>query len=275
MKTILVPIDFSESSDNAAAYAVALAKEIQAGILLFHAYHIPIPTAEMQSMVFPPPEFEKGNQERMDLYRSSLQEHAPKGVRIEARTTPGLAAEEIGDVLKKEDIDLVVMGISVSEKVEHALLGSVTTKVLRDSAPKPLLIVPSTARFKGLKTIALSLDYEKSPGPAVLAKLKELLRLFQSKLLVVHVGAFKTPEGDPAPEPEIQLENQLGDIEHTVHFVNSLDVVESLDKFSQEHQADLLIMIPRHHSLLGRIFHSSHTRKMVFHTHVPILALHE
>ena len=42
MKTILVPIDFSETSDNALNYAVNLAKQLSANILLLHVNTIPV-----------------------------------------------------------------------------------------------------------------------------------------------------------------------------------------------------------------------------------------
>lgn len=40
MKTILVPVDFSSVSDNAADYAVELANKMKAKILLFHVYSL-------------------------------------------------------------------------------------------------------------------------------------------------------------------------------------------------------------------------------------------
>ncbi len=46
MKTILVPIDFSEASINALDYAIEIAKLWQAKLILFHAYHIPVAPIE-------------------------------------------------------------------------------------------------------------------------------------------------------------------------------------------------------------------------------------
>jgi hypothetical protein len=33
--------------------------------------------------------------------------------------------------------------------------------------------------------------------------------------------------------------------------------------------------MPRKHSLLSSLFHESNTKKMAFHTHIPVLTLHD
>jgi len=45
--------------------------------------------------------------------------------------------------------------------------------------------------------------------------------------------------------------------------------------FEEKNKIDLLIVLPRRHNLLGSIFHKSHTKQLVLHSHVPVMALHQ
>src|SRR4051794_6359117 len=48
MKTILIPVDYSESAKNAAHYALSFAKQIAADkIILYHAFQPPVPVDTM------------------------------------------------------------------------------------------------------------------------------------------------------------------------------------------------------------------------------------
>ena len=74
MKTILVPTDFSKSASNAAEYAVNLAKEIKATVLLFHVYHVPVFTSETDIMLMTPNDFQKEKEEYLKKEATNLSE---------------------------------------------------------------------------------------------------------------------------------------------------------------------------------------------------------
>ena len=61
MKSILVPIDFSKTSNVSTEYAVQLAKSLKAEITLFHAFHVPAPVTGVPAIVVSPEEMEEEN----------------------------------------------------------------------------------------------------------------------------------------------------------------------------------------------------------------------
>jgi len=65
------------------------------------------------------------------------------------------------------------------------------------------------------------------------------------------------------------------DVDYSVYQQKDDDVVVGINRFVDKHGVDLLVMIPRKHSMLSSLFHESNTQRMAFHTHVPLLALHE
>ena len=59
------------------------------------------------------------------------------------------------------------------------------------------------------------------------------------------------------------------------HFIKDDDVEKGLNEFAENNKLDLLIVVPKKHSLLGKIFQPSHTKQLVLHTHIPVMAIHE
>jgi len=276
MKTpvILVPTDFSDSSNNAAEYAWSLAKVMKASLILYHAYHIPVPTTGMPMMIVSSEQLDKENIERLHSYRAQLKKKFGNDITIDCITTAGFAVEEIAAVVKDKQIDFVIMGISGAGKISQALLGSVTTGVLNE-VNVPLLIVPEGAKFSPLTKVGLAYDYQNEISPKILAELKTVTSLFKSQLFIIDVESPDEKGNITKAVSGIKLEQALENVEHTLHFPKNSDIVTGLIEFEENHKVDLLIMIPKRHSLISRIFNKSNTKRMAFHTHTPILALHE
>src|SRR3954466_12857307 len=63
MQVILVPIDFSPQSRNAAVHAAMLAKSFHGKILLFHAYMLPTPVSEVPYVMVTVDDLQKDNEQ--------------------------------------------------------------------------------------------------------------------------------------------------------------------------------------------------------------------
>jgi len=135
-KSILVPIDFSETSDAALKYAVEMAQAFGAQLYLMH---VPGKTGEHFEANFPIGRFETAAQERLGtLPRLSPEEIAR--LRPEYALRIGTPAEEIVRYADARDVDLIIMGTHGRSGVAHLLMGSVAEQVVR-MAPCPVLLV--------------------------------------------------------------------------------------------------------------------------------------
>lgn len=142
LKRILVPHDFSETSDAAVKYAVAFARNFGAALQLLHvsskaAY-------EMGT------EFPLGLEESLEaaVRERMLKILAPTdlaALQPEFQILEGTPAVEIVRYAKEHDIDLIIMGTHGRGFIAHAVLGSVAEKVVR-TAPCPVLTVHSPER---------------------------------------------------------------------------------------------------------------------------------
>jgi nucleotide-binding universal stress UspA family protein len=273
IQLILVPTDFSPAADHAAVYACSLAASSKATILLYHTYHIPVATTEVPVMIVSPEELEHNNLSRLKSYKEDLVTRTGTKLKIECLTTAGFAVEEIIELAHDKNPDLVVMGVSGDGKIGHALLGSVSTGVI-NKLNVPLLLVPEEAEYKGVSNLAMAYDYHGDLPAATISRLKAFIELFKANLQIVHVGPPNQKAHLEEAVSGIGLEDALNGINHTLHFPENKDVIEGLKAFEEKFKPDMLVMIPRKHSLLDWIFHGSVSKRMAFHTHVPILALH-
>lgn len=135
LKRILVPHDFSETSDTAVRYGIELARKFGARLYVVHVGE------RMRSEMAT--EFPLGLDEAVE---TAVRERLLKIVTPQERqelnpvfvVLPGSPSTEIVQYAKDEDIDLIVMGTHGRGVVAHALLGSVAEKVIR-LAPCPVL----------------------------------------------------------------------------------------------------------------------------------------
>jgi nucleotide-binding universal stress UspA family protein len=139
---ILVPTDFSKSSDNALRYAVAFAEKFGAEIHLLHVVQdlaLFIPEAVMAIPPPAPPVEQFIAAARAALERAIGGLNCP-GLTVHPEVAEGVPSEEILRLARQRDVDLIVMGTHGHTGLAHILLGSVCEKVVR-RAPCPVLTV--------------------------------------------------------------------------------------------------------------------------------------
>lgn len=137
----LVPVDFSPYSEQALAYAMALATTLQARVTVVHViHHLPLGVSDAPSSLPYPElylqELETEVQQRLDALRHQIQEAGLEG---EVLMTHGVPFQTIVDMARDQHVDLIVMGTHGRTGVHHLLLGSVAEKVVR-LAPCPVLV---------------------------------------------------------------------------------------------------------------------------------------
>lgn len=142
VKTILVPCDFSEHSERAVAWALQLAADRGAKVVLLHVVGIfargAFP-AEVSWLDMTRLEAELlANAERRLKEFVGQKGSAP--VTIETRAVVGDPAWEVCREAKREPADLIVMGSHGHTGLAHVLLGSVAERVVQH-APCPVLVV--------------------------------------------------------------------------------------------------------------------------------------
>jgi universal stress protein A len=140
IKTIVVPTDFSQHAEHALQWALAMAADWNAKIVLFHA-------APRSYMAFPESVYlvDLVNLEQEILAHAEKRlgelaaQKGTKTVMVETRAVMGEPVWEICQAAEQEQADLIVMGSHGRTGLSHVLLGSVAERVVRH-APCPVLV---------------------------------------------------------------------------------------------------------------------------------------
>lgn len=139
LKRILVPTDFSEPSDAALKYGIALARGFNANLYLLHVL-AKAPAENPANVEHPIGLFESTRDAAREQLDKMLTDQEAKDVAFELTTRVGTPYVEIIRYAKDRDIDLIVMGTHGRGLVAHMLMGSVAEAVVR-RAPCPVLTV--------------------------------------------------------------------------------------------------------------------------------------
>jgi nucleotide-binding universal stress UspA family protein len=274
MKTILVPTDFSDAARNASEYAVAYAKEFGYRLLLCHVYHLPVMSVpEEPLLVMENPKTLRKN------HLQSLQEEAAfltknSSVEIECQVIEGFAVDEILAIEEEVRPALIVMGMETEGTFSELIIGSIATDVIRKTNT-PIILVPERAKFKKVEKITLAYDYKLKQEVEILQPLKQLLKESNATFFILNVGKEDPEKNAEKAIAGIKLEKYFSDVKFTSHFAQADDFTAGVNNFIESNGIDLIAMIPHKHNFLERLFKESHTKKIAFHTNVPLLTLPE
>lgn len=274
MKTVIVPVDFSPISIDAVRYAISFAADLNASVSLFHVCAMPVGVVDL-----PYPSnlitnmFEKAEDE-MDRLREGLLK-AANGVKIYTEVRQGFFMEELQRYCRKLKPYAVVMSSHGTSGLQRLLLGSNTVSALRHLS-WPLLVVPAGQHFSQIKKIALACDMknvsESLPARFIGAMVKEL----KAELNIVHINTEIGSRYDKKLINEsFALQHLFSEYKPDYHFLDRMEVEEGLMVFAEEFNIDLLVMLPKKHNIVDRLIHRSHSKDVVIHARLPVMAIHQ
>ena len=274
MKTILVPTDFSENSENAQDYAIELAKITKAKIVLLHAYQ-PVVVPSEVPIIIPTEELEENTMTELHKIGKEIHQKHGNQLTIEYASRCGFPAEEIQLFAEKNNVDLIVMGVERTDNITEKMIGNITSAVIK-KAKCPVLAIDKHVKFTEIKKIALACDYEETKNSVILGPLTEFSKFFDAHIYVLNVTQeMETITTVKKAAQGIKLNHSLEKLNHSFHYTMNDDVIEGINSFVDKMGIDMVVMIPRIHSALHNLFHEPNSKRMAFHTKVPLLALHE
>lgn len=148
MKTILTPVDFSEVSDVVITASAALAKAIDARIVLLTVVQPPVFTAEYSALVDNIVEITAIGERTAARQLAATQERLKKeGLAVETVQFSGAPVVHITEQAEKFNADYIVMGSHGHTAFYDLLVGSTTHGVLK-RAPCPVIIVPPKEQLR-------------------------------------------------------------------------------------------------------------------------------
>ena len=143
VKRILVPVDFSECSQEGLQYAIGFANQFGARIMLLHATYLGYIYSSEGTALYDVRGLQNAARENAERQMQKFVRAAKFGrVKYETAFTDGSPALDICAFAKQHDLDLIVSSTHGLTGFEHVLIGSIAEKVVR-RAPCSVLVVPS------------------------------------------------------------------------------------------------------------------------------------
>ena len=270
MKTIIVATDFSPVALNAAAYAVKMAKTLGADLLLFNVFEV-IPNYGEMIIDLNVDDLKKSSETQLAKFKTELLEQTSADFTINTEVRLGVFKDELLSICTRINPYAIVMGSQGKTTAEHFFIGSHAGKTINHFA-WPTITVPESVTFSAIKKIGIAYDFEAAIEDDLIAEIKLLAHDFNASIDILNAT-----EEDEFDENFIflshKLENTFKPFLVKYHFLTSHQSEEGIIKFVDNNNIDLLIVMPKHHSLFQKLFNRSHTKQLVLHCHVPVMSL--
>jgi nucleotide-binding universal stress UspA family protein len=274
MVNILIPTDLSEFSKVAVKYAVRIANKLGGTITLLHVVTIVQPTRATMRLQLKSLEKELVDTAREDLETFAI-DVAKQLKSNESIKTKIVKGTSFNDTVKREAkklrTGLIVMGTRGASGLKKYVLGSNTASIIEISHV-PVLAVPELGEFKSFKNVVYATDLKHVHKE--LETLIPYLEKFNSTVHLLHVT--KSLKEVSSLEKKLDEIVTAGGIKNIIcKVLVNKNIDEAIDYYVNESKADLLTMFTHDVSFYEKLFNRSITRKMAFHSKIPLLAFRQ
>ena len=296
-RNILVPVDFSAPSLSAVEFALPLIKHFGAHLHLVHAFPKDYPITTLVAMPLVLPELETNKSVHRHL-RDVAKKYSIRLPRKNFHVLKGPPFEQICQLARDIDIDLIVIATRGNTGFKHLVLGSTTERVVRYS-PCPVLVAredrkPHNAKFAprrlSFRRILVPIDFSECSLMG-LTYAKTLAKEFGAKLLLLHSVRLKyyvtsdeyARHDFPSllQQEEKAAEGQMRDlIRQTdwdgIEIESSVQIGHAGDQicvWARELAADLIVTPTHGRTGLKHVLLGSTAEYVVRHAHCPVLVV--
>jgi nucleotide-binding universal stress UspA family protein len=287
IKNILVPVDFSSYSFNAAKYAVHVAKQKDAKITFVHAYFNPVTTPVSYDNFYSYPsnladairEIEESARDNMKDFIVRISDYmineGISDIKPKTRLIAGGAEEAILAMAESGNFDLIITG-SRGRATSDSWLGSFTSRIIEKSKI-PVLSVPVEAEYKksNFKRFMYATNFDKSDGMAV-RRLLNIARPLESHIYIVHIDVTTD---NPFINFDIThfKDKYIGAIEEVnmdFDLIINKNIIEGIEKYISEKEIDILAVTTHKRNLITSFLRPSIAKELLLEIKIPLLVFH-
>jgi len=279
MKTIVIPVDFSETSTNALIYATELVKDIDVErIILLKSFY-----KSVYEQLLPSADFVQLNAEDIQAERDQINEQLKSltdkllkkcnpSIRIQTAISELPLLRSIHQLIADEHPDLLILGSdnSLVQQTE-SYIGQQLIGIAKTS-PIPVLIVPADANYKKIERVLVPCDFDTVSRLNLLKDADGPLDWIRPKLLVLNIDP-KQKHLSHEDEHIDALKDLLEDYDYTINYTEDRNIVQGILKFARSNDVQLITALPGKYSFFYKFTHSSTTEALAMDSNHPVLIL--
>jgi nucleotide-binding universal stress UspA family protein len=279
MKKILVPTDFSVAASKAVTYATQIANKTGATIYLLHVIE-PVTDSIRQPYALQErlqDEIANNRLGELNALQKNIAENYPS-LKTETKLTKGTVIRSIHDFAGGQGVDLIIMGTTGATGIKEIFMGSVAAGTI-GKAKIPVLTVPVSYELEEPDSIMFATNHFEE-NKDLLKPIVELANLYNA---TIHVAVFVDTDDAQAADYILNTRQLL----HYMEVLNKIfpgtnfkgellegrDFETTIDKYDAQNEVDLIAMITYPKSFWRKVIRKSVTKKMAFHSTIPLLAI--
>jgi nucleotide-binding universal stress UspA family protein len=279
MKRILIPTDFSKNFTKALTYAGEIAQRTGAVIYLLHVIE---PVIDRIRQPFPlheklQEEIVKARLADLQTTKRSMAGMYP-GLTIETKLTKGTVTTSILDCAENIQADLIVMGTQGATGLKEIYMGTVAAGTI-GRTQIPVLAVPNEYVYEVPDCILFATNHFEE-NKNLLNKIVEMANLFSA---AIHVAVFVDTDTAEATDYIYNtrqlnhylkfLKNAYPDVVFKAELLEGSEFEETIETYDTKNEVDIIVMITYPKSFWEKLMKKSTTKKMAFHSKIPVLAI--
>ena len=280
MKKILVPTDFSDNAMKATLYAAEIAKKNGSTVFLLHViepvginlgqHYIPFYNRYLD---------ESGNTGlwELDSIHNNIASAYPD-IKMETKNVEGATAISIIDFAESNQIDLIVMGTKGASGMKEIFIGSVAADTI-GRTKIPVLAIPDEYVMEEPDALLFATNqFEENKD--LLNEIVDVARLFST---VIHIAVFVDTDNAEASDYIYNsrqlyhymdfLKKTFPDVAFKGELLEGKEFEETIGKYNAKNEVGIIAMITYPKSFWERLMKKSITKKLAFHSKIPVLAI--
>lgn len=271
MKQILVPTDFSPTSERALRFAISLALKANYSIILYHVY--------IQEEII----LSEANEDRKE-YNKKMEENTWKRLqRLKKKVMPSESnvavftamghTSVIRSILrfaKEKQVDLIVMGTQGATGLEKIIVGSVASQIVEKSKI-PVILVPEKFELKNPQEIVFASDFHLEDREALSFTLA-IAKAFNAHVTVVHLdNQTRNSKQKDFYTYALGLQRTFSESALKFKEIKTGNIKETLQNLDREIPFDMLVMVRRKKTFLEKKFLKNFSKHVACITTNPLL----
>jgi nucleotide-binding universal stress UspA family protein len=261
MKTILVGIDFTKSSENSLNYAIKIAEQSHSKILLFHALTAPMIHSNSGLFFIAVDNITKNIEQKMKELQAQLST-VHKNIKFEIEITYEGIRNKVEALSKTHKISMVVLGLEVKNKLLKFLNGT-TSLDLTGKINCPIITVPSKYKNHQVKKMIIALDLIKPIGLKISNNIHSIIKTLNVEPEFVHI---KTNDNIDIKQLKYKHLN--------ITEFNAQNFETGIKNYAKKSNADLIMVISHNYSTLHNLFKETDSQKIILSSRIPIISIH-
>lgn len=270
----LIPVDFSEASENMLRYVFELNRHFFARLEILHMFDIPVTVGDDSDVYL----------RNYEAYRKSYDDELWEFVsrnkgeyryETEVFATSGGHYQGIVDYAEKHRPDLMIVGHRGAGALRRWVFGSVSRHLLTHP-PVPVLSVPeeqSPSAGASIRRILVATDLVSSLTEKSASFLRDFADRLNADIDLVHVKVKDELTLPGEDDTRKSLEESLGTPLEFMETAAGEQVSEAINRRVVTGGYDMVVTVPHRHTWIDRLLIGSETRELAGMLETPLLSL--